>query len=313
MESRAFIISPSHWVLGVSDSANISCVLTIHRWRQSQNIPWNRRSFENLKDPPLIPALCTPAPLLIGVTTIYFTCIVHDAAPLSSTSPNSREHSFIYWASGFLRAPAVESPCLSGRSYSPTWLTCCHSWELLCFRALGFLPALHSQNMLVFILFILGLSVSVISWLFLFSSSDALRESLWSMDSKSRHDEQICKTVLLLQKCVSETKWDSSLTKENQKKKKNEKKKSCEGLGHKGRMKTMLMKPPIFIQGRGSRYNLMLRRGYSFHILFWPNSLPWILLKPWSVLSFYLCHLKDPGFQAINYLTELCKLLKIYR
>ena len=111
----------SHWVLGVSHSANISCVLTIHHWRESQKIPWNRLSFKNLKDPPLIPALCTPTLLLIGVATIYFTCIVHDAAPMSSTSPNSTEHSCIYWASGFLRAPTVESPCLSGHSYSPTW------------------------------------------------------------------------------------------------------------------------------------------------------------------------------------------------
>lgn len=74
-------ISPSCWVLGCSDSANIFWVLTVHCWRESQNIPWNGFS-EDLKDsaspPPPRPHLHThassqpfgPLPFSWGVTAI---------------------------------------------------------------------------------------------------------------------------------------------------------------------------------------------------------------------------------------------------
>lgn len=72
--------------------------------------------------------------------------------------------------------------------------------------------------MLVFILFILSLSVSVINWLFPFSSSDALRESLLSMDSWSQDMmKRFAKQYCCYKKCISETNRDSSLAKENKK------------------------------------------------------------------------------------------------
>lgn len=68
------------------------------------------------------------------------------------------------------------------------------------------------------------------------------------MGTKSGERERICRMLLLL-KYVSEPNGDSVSTKGDKKEE------SCEGLGSEVRMKIMLTKRPVFIQGRGGSWH----------------------------------------------------------
>ena len=111
-------------------------------------------------------------PLLWGVMAILSADGVPDAPPVLSVFPVSTAYSFIYSASCFLK-PRVASwlcrvPASSG----------CPLEAALC-GAPHVLSALYWQNMFMFVPVneFLSLRVSDWSWLFLFSSTDGLKES----------------------------------------------------------------------------------------------------------------------------------------